>query len=707
MFQAPLGKLKNTLSNHGKGIAMHSAAMMMYQELFRKIFRYNATPAQGTLTITVVPSNGETFTIGNKTYTWQTTLTNVDGNIAIGGSLAAAQQNLIDAINLTSTTGGPGNQYAATMTEHSQVAVALAWVANTIVVTAKTAGVAGNSIATTETMINGSFDAGTLGTTRAGTDESDSDTALWSADISPQTTQNQSYANNGITTNPDYIDAAWTNKDDYNQRGNAGWKNSDFEFTPEVLAASASRKVVAPDHFNRAYKRLRKISPRIYTQKRTRVNLSAPFVTHGSNTVYKSIPLDGTRMAWLYGQAAAVAGTYLVISSTDANGILTFGTPVIVDTNQNIDFVDMALVNTDKILLSYGNAGATNFITTRTASISLNVITMNSGVQVAATAVVESYLCKVGTDKALLAWRNGANTSYNVVTLTGTVPSYGATSNITGSPTYTKLIQNGTDKAQSFYLKSSNCYTVTVTISGTSVSFGVELVMMNGSLFNNKINHEAIQVATDKFIWMGSAYDENANGDRRNCAFLTVSGTTSTVASTAKSGLSSIDTLRILTVTPGSDYYFIMSNSTSTRGKKIVVDTTANTLGFRYGNPDVEPEGEGVDYGTSGTWMANWNGSHDSWGLGGQNIFVQVGTKTFMMGLGTNSYFEYVSTDQLSLQVLYQENVIATLQCNYGFLVEPKDINLPVNDYTVHYKIKNNNAFPIYLHQRRVWMEME
>ena len=106
-------------------------------------------------------------------------------------------------------------------------------------------------------------------------------------------------------------------------------------------------------------------------------------------------------------------------------------------------------------------------------------------------------------------------------------------------------------------------------------------------------------------------------------------------------------------------------------------------------------------------WFSNWHGLHDNYGFGGQNIFVQVGTKVFMSGLGQGSYFEYVSTDQVSFQVLYQENVVATLQCNYGFLVEPKDVNLSLSDYCAHYKIKNNTAMPLYLHQRRVWVEHE
>ena len=41
-----------------------------------------------------MPLNGESITVGGKTYTFQTVLTDVDGNVLIGASLATAQAKL-------------------------------------------------------------------------------------------------------------------------------------------------------------------------------------------------------------------------------------------------------------------------------------------------------------------------------------------------------------------------------------------------------------------------------------------------------------------------------------------------------------------------------------------------------------------------------------------------------------------------------------
>lgn len=122
--------------------------------------------AQGTLTMDTQPSDGDTITIDSKTYTWQATLTDADGNIYIGADLAGAQANLVAAMDLTGTAG---TDYAASMTRHPTVNMA-AFAANDAVLTAKAEGTAGNSIATTETFTAGTnvFDAATLGTTTAG-----------------------------------------------------------------------------------------------------------------------------------------------------------------------------------------------------------------------------------------------------------------------------------------------------------------------------------------------------------------------------------------------------------------------------------------------------------------------------------------------------------------------------------------------------------
>lgn len=131
----------------------------------------NAVASQGTLTLPTIPTDGDTMTIDTKVYTFQDTLTNVDGNIFTGGSLAQAKLNIVAALNLSGT---PGTDYALAMTVHPTVFPAAAFVVNDLVLTAKVPGTAGDAIATTETFtpVGDVFDAATLGTTTAGLDAS-------------------------------------------------------------------------------------------------------------------------------------------------------------------------------------------------------------------------------------------------------------------------------------------------------------------------------------------------------------------------------------------------------------------------------------------------------------------------------------------------------------------------------------------------------
>lgn len=106
--------------------------------------------ATGTLTSSGVFVDTQTVVVGGKTYTTQTSLTNVDGNVLIGANAAATLQNLYDAINLTGTAG---TQYATAMTANTRVK-ATAVTATTLVVKALTPGEVGNLIASTETQSN-------------------------------------------------------------------------------------------------------------------------------------------------------------------------------------------------------------------------------------------------------------------------------------------------------------------------------------------------------------------------------------------------------------------------------------------------------------------------------------------------------------------------------------------------------------------------
>jgi len=102
--------------------------------------------ATGTLTLTGNASNGDIVTIDAKVYTFQDTLTDVDGNVHIGATASDTLDNLIAAITLGS---GAGTDYATSMTEHPSV-TAVAGAGDTMDVTAKNEGAVGNVTSTTD-----------------------------------------------------------------------------------------------------------------------------------------------------------------------------------------------------------------------------------------------------------------------------------------------------------------------------------------------------------------------------------------------------------------------------------------------------------------------------------------------------------------------------------------------------------------------------
>ena len=129
--------------------------------------------AQGTLTLPVQPSDGDTMTVDTKVYLFQATLTNVDGNIQIGVDLATTQANIVAAFSLS---GVAGTDYADDMTAHPSVDIA-AFSDDKAVLTAQASGAAGDLIATTQTFIDDAnfFDDTTLGATRPGVDINEDD----------------------------------------------------------------------------------------------------------------------------------------------------------------------------------------------------------------------------------------------------------------------------------------------------------------------------------------------------------------------------------------------------------------------------------------------------------------------------------------------------------------------------------------------------
>lgn len=94
------------------------------------------------------PSDGDTVTIGNKVYTFKTTLTPSEGQVLIAGSADAALLNLIRAIN---HTGTPDTDYKCAVA-HTQVSAGAAVVAHAITITSIEGGTTANGylLATTD-----------------------------------------------------------------------------------------------------------------------------------------------------------------------------------------------------------------------------------------------------------------------------------------------------------------------------------------------------------------------------------------------------------------------------------------------------------------------------------------------------------------------------------------------------------------------------
>ncbi len=115
-------------------------------------------PAQANMVIGasptggIVPINGETVTIDGKVYTWQTVLTDVDGNVFIGANTQLCANFLFAAITLGA---GAGVDYAASTTLHPTVGLnSLAGAAPPrVIVRADAAGTAGNGIPLSTTMV--------------------------------------------------------------------------------------------------------------------------------------------------------------------------------------------------------------------------------------------------------------------------------------------------------------------------------------------------------------------------------------------------------------------------------------------------------------------------------------------------------------------------------------------------------------------------
>lgn len=616
--------------------------------------RYPKVKAQGKLTLSVNPADGDTITVGTKTYTLQTTLTNVDGNIKIGGTVSDTQSNIVAAINLA---GQPGTQYALA-TRVNEVITIADFSANEAIITSVIAGTTGNSIATTETFTSGSnlFDAATLGTYRAGADYTYPD-ITYSPWISPTGTNGSGFAKPAFDPGQIYLD----------------YTGAGFPQINKFWPASSFTKITIPDSYANKIKRVNSLGMCIANK----VNQILTTTTgHANNNVYKIIEIGTNKglVQYLDGTASQV---YLMAFTIDANGVITSGTPVTMNSMNNIEaYCDVVKIDTDKILVSYRDTGATNYPKCAVGSISGTTITMSAGVQPVATATTESKLIQLGTDKALLAF-NGVD--LYVVSIASTTPSYGAVQAVSGA-TYMSMVQNGTDKAQIAYRKSSACFTRALTVSTVTITLGTELQVTSSDQATDWNRHPLVKLDTDKIGYFIQEVD-SAIGQSCDMFFLTVSGTITTIASASYSGYGQSANMYAILF----DTNKILIVKGTANGMIIDVDLTNNRLTSRL---SIEAYDTFTD---SGNNRGNGTGY-----IGDGNVrLAKIGS--FVLAFSkqpspNNKIQTFVFPISLSIDVYLDDDYVKTVTYDRPFCYAPLVLDLEVDGFGAAIKLKNPNA---------------
>lgn len=651
--------------------------------------RYPAVKARGTLTLALNVSNGETVLIDSKTYVFVNTLTGVDGQVKIGATKEESIANLIAAINLEGT---PNSQYSTQTTLHPTVYAKVGQTTAKLLAIAKVGGVAGNSIVLGESLAGtgNQWDAATLGTTVAGADESDADSFI------------QPHYYGGVNNNSgqqyNVREMYYHGSGEEDASSDRLWSHRhavmNFPMKEYKLLAGATRKLFMPNNLDRLVKRIDVLNVKSFLKRpEWQSTISSPFGESTSNITFQTVEMGDDRFALFYRQQGGTTGIYVIIGQLATNGVITWGTPVIVTTLDQYDAnFDAVLVSANKILCTFGY-GASTYTHTATITVSGTVASVNTPVQLAATNFGWKKLCKLDTDKALLAVYTGSTISIYVVTISGTVPSYGSVVNQANS-TYPQIVQNGTDKAQLIFWDSSvsRVKSSVVTVTGTTPTIQAATVIGYDGNFGYRANN-FVQVATDKFVYYhpwGQLHPYRGR-DRARFIMLVVSGNSTSISHTLemRNGVfdSNINYLKRLDANN-----WMWWNKAQERVAKLTFDFVNNQMTIND-----------IPY-THSIWD---NGTY-------QTNFMQKSAETNNLqraadpAITTNGWV-FVATDNnvngaivawsdktFSFEVYFDDELVGTYNKTIPGAIEGIIVRIPINRFEAALKIKNTGAIDLF-----------
>lgn len=206
-------------------------------------------------------------------------------------------------------------------------------------------------------------------------------------------------------------------------------------------------------------------------------------------------------------------------------GSIVYGSESIVDVS-NTPFLSICMVDADKALIFYRDSANSEYGTVCVLTISGTTITAGTPVAINTKQISHGSICKIDTNKALLAYRNDVDTQGEmvVVSVSGTVPSVGNIvefNPVSGDSQYCSLDQLDTDKA-------ILCY--------RDLSFGgygvAQVITVSGDTPtpNAKTTFESADTVFEDVVKMDTgicivAYRDSANSSYGTACILTISGT--------------------------------------------------------------------------------------------------------------------------------------------------------------------------------------
>ncbi len=672
-------KVREKSANGVKGVIYGSH--VLFSDLpYIGVGTWKAVKATGAFTLSSQPANLETITIGAFVYTFKTSLTTASGDVKIGTTLAETQANLVAAINGDETLIGSG--YGALTRPHSLVS-ASPFSANIMTVTALIGGVAGNLIATTETVTTGgSWGAATLtgGLAASAADGIFAPTSD-QYNVSSYASVSQSLWSSGLQSPSQAIAKKYANiASDYDQLG--------------IYTAGQSKKKVLPDHFNAPYARISKANIVSLLKENPKVTLG-----FNHNTIRKVKALDSNKFI--------VQSTSLIhyqIVQINADGTLTIG--ALFTDAQGCNEFDA--VDATKIVGLRNVAAGTyeyRYLTVSGTTISLS--TSNTFSVTGSGTSSNLNVCKIATGKAVMIYRNNTTTyGMRVLDVTGAA-TLGSEAIITPAiVTVSPFLCNyDTDKFAIFVSSSGTGQVFAANVTGTSIAVGSAYTStVPWSLDTNTYfpNFDAIAINTTNVVFL--AYGSSAVGGLVDfMEQISFSGTTVSLVNTFQ--LKSTSTfnpnhMKIFNI--AANTFAVYMNESSTLDSRY--DASKIVIPFTVSGSTVtlsQSWKKGYDFAIASLWTEI------------QRFTIKVGTYFVnMAGKDTASATAPVIVHAPCTVELYNhETLMGSVTTNYPFADNVVSFdgvqNAEINDYNFYLKVKNTSAQSNQIQITNILVEMD